>query len=116
MIRSLENAHRLLSSKKRAAFDLSLEHKESYDKYDTGRFGLGCLLARRLTEAGARSSEVTTEYQPFKSWDTHENGHTTLTRMKQVIDRPIAQLIRDLEARKLLNRTLSLSPPNLVAI
>lgn len=106
MLRSIDNAHRLLSSPDRKAFDLSLEPKESYAKYNTGRFGLGCLLARRLTEAGARFIEVTTEYVPFVSWDTHENGHTTLVKMKQQIDQPIAQLIRDLEERKLLDRTL----------
>ena len=60
------------------AFDISLEPKESYEKYDTGRFGRGCLLARRLIEAGARFIEVTTEYVPFLYWDTHANGHTTL--------------------------------------
>ena len=75
-------------------------------RYNTGRFGQGCLLARRLTEAGARFIEVTTEYVPFLSWDTHENGHATYTEMKQQIDRPIAQLILDLEARGLLDRTL----------
>ncbi len=106
MLRAMENAHRLLSSPDRKAFDLSLEPKESYDKYNTSRFGLGCLLARRLTEAGARFIEVTTEYVPFVSWDTHENGHTTAKEMKQVIDRPVAQLILDLEARGLLDRTL----------
>src|SRR5262245_29204349 len=106
MLRALDNAHRLLSSKERDAFDLANEPKESYEKYNTGRFGLGCLLARRLTEAGARFIEVTTEYVPFLHWDTHENGHTTVERMKQEIDRPIAQLILDLEARKLLDRTL----------
>ncbi len=106
MIRAMDNAHRLLSSPDRKAFDLSLEPKESYDAYNTGRFGLGCLLARRLTEAGARFIEVTTEYVPFLHWDTHEKGHETVARMKQEIDRPIAQLIRDLESRKLLDRTL----------
>ena len=70
-------AHRLLSSPDAKAFDLSLEPKESYDKYNTGRFGHGCLLARRLIEAGARFIEVTTEYIPFVHWDTHENGHAT---------------------------------------
>ncbi len=106
LLRSMDNAHRLLVSKERAAFDISLEPKESYEKYDTGRFGRGCLLARRLVEAGARYVEVTTEYVPFLNWDTHANGHTTLKRMKQEIDRPIAQLILDLEARGLLDRTL----------
>jgi hypothetical protein len=106
MLRSIDNAHRLLSSPDRDAFDLSKEPKESFDRYNTGRFGLGCLLARRLTEAGARYIEVTTEYVPFLSWDTHENGHETLVGMKKQIDRPIAQLILDLEQRGLLDRTL----------
>jgi len=106
LIRSLENAHRLLDSPAAKAFDLSLEPKESREKYDTGRFGRGCLLARRLTEAGARFIEVTTEYIPFVHWDTHENGHTTVKRLKKEVDRPIAQLILDLESRGLLDRTL----------
>jgi hypothetical protein len=106
MLRSLDNAQRLLSSPERAAFDISLEPKESFDKYNTGRFGRGCLLARRLVESGARFVEVTTEYVPFLNWDTHANGHTTLQRMKQEIDLPIAQLILDLEQRGMLNRTL----------
>ena len=106
MMRSMDGAYRLLESKEREAFDISLEPKESYEKYDTGRFGRGCLLARRLVEAGARYVEVTTEYVPFLHWDTHADGHTTLRRMKSEIDRPIAQLILDLEARGLLDRTL----------
>jgi uncharacterized protein (DUF1501 family) len=106
MLRAMENAYRLLNSPERKAFDLALEPKDSYAKYNTGRFGLGCLLARRLIEAGARFIEVTTEYVPFLHWDTHENGHTTAERMKKEIDRPIAQLILDLEARGRLDRTL----------
>jgi hypothetical protein len=106
MLRALDNAHRLLSAKERAAFDISLEPKESYEKYDTGRFGRGCLLARRLVESGARFVEVTTEYVPFLNWDTHANGHTTLKEMKKQIDLPIAQLILDLESLGLLDRTL----------
>ena len=106
MLRSMENAHRLLGSKDRAAFDLSREPKESFDAYNASRFGRGCLLARRLVEAGARFIEVTTEYVPFLHWDTHENGHATAARMKQEIDRPIARLILDLEQRALLDRTL----------
>ena len=106
MIRAMENAHRLLSSPDRVAFDLSDEPKKSYDKYNNGRFGLGCLLARRLVEAGTRFVEVTTEYVPFEGWDTHEEGHSRLVKMKESIDRPIAQLILDLEERGMLDRTL----------
>lgn len=106
MLRSMESAHRLLQSKEKDAFDLTLESKESYAKYGDTRFGRGCLLARRLAEQGARFVEVTTEYVPFLHWDHHENGHTTQARMKKEIDQPIAQLILDLEERGLLDRTL----------
>lgn len=106
ILRSLDNAYRLLSSEDRKAFDIHQEPKESLEKYDTSRFGRGCLLARRLIEAGSRFVEVTTEYVPFLHWDTHADGHTTVARMHREIDRPIAQLIRDLESRKILDRTL----------
>jgi hypothetical protein len=106
LLRSVDAAHRLLTSGSAKAFDLSLEPRKNYDTYNTGRFGLGCLLARRLAEAGARFVEVTSEYIPFKNWDTHENGHQRLIDMKRQIDAPIAQLVLDLEERGLLNRTL----------
>jgi hypothetical protein len=130
LLRSLDNAYRLLSSPAAKAFDLTLEPLESIRKYVPGyepgsrfnaaqdrfgakyeqqmigRFGLGCLLARRLAEVGARYIEVTTEYIPFLNWDTHENGHTRAEAMKMQIDAPIAQLVLDLESRGLLNRTL----------
>ena len=129
-LRAMDNAHRLLSSPAAKAFDLSLEPKESVAKYvpagfdparidgtkqnrdgdyeagTIGRFGLGCLLARRLAEVGARFIEVTTEYIPFLNWDTHENGHARMVNMKKMIDAPVAQLILDLEQRGLLDRTL----------
>ena len=104
--RSMEQAYVLLKSPEAAAFDLSKEPKESYDIYNTGKFGLGCLMARRLTEQGARFISVTTEYEPFKNWDTHENGHTRLADMKKQIDAPIAQLIKDLDKTGHLDRTL----------
>jgi hypothetical protein len=130
LMRAYDNAHRLLSSPAAQAFDLSkepIEHVRKYvpgyergqqfnasrdrfgAKYEqqmVGRFGLGCLLARRLCEVGARYIEVTTEYIPFLNWDTHENGHTRIAEMKKQIDAPIAQLVLDLEERGLLDRTL----------
>jgi len=106
LIRSLDAADRLLRSPSAKAFDLSLEPKESFDAYNTGRFGQGCLLARRLVEAGARYVEVTSEYIPFLYWDSHENGHERAAAMKTLIDAPVAQLVRDLDERGLLDRTL----------
>ncbi|MGY4386425.1 hypothetical protein ACVWYN_003480 [Pedobacter sp. UYP24] len=104
--RSMEQAYILLNSPEAKAFDLSLEPKESYDIYNTGKFGLGCLMARRLTDQGARFISVTTEYEPFKGWDTHDNGYTRLVDMKKQIDGPVAQLIKDLEKSGRLDRTL----------
>lgn len=106
LLQSLESANRLLESPASQAFDLALEPESSFRKYNTGKFGLGCLLARRLAEAGTRFIEVTTEYIPFKGWDTHDNGHTRLIDMKKSIDAPVAQLVRDLDDRGLLDRTL----------
>jgi hypothetical protein len=94
------------SSPVTTAFNLSLEPDAVSRKYNTGGFGLGCLTARRLAEAGARFIEVSTEYEPFKGWDMHENGHVRMIAMKKLIDAPIAQLILDLEERGLLERTL----------
>jgi Protein of unknown function (DUF1501) len=106
LVRSLDAADRLLRSSSAKAFDLSLEPKPAFDAYNTGRFGQGCLLARRLIESGARYVEVTSEYIPFLYWDSHENGHERAAAMKRMIDAPIAQLVRDLEERGLLERTL----------
>ncbi len=106
LVKSLDAADRLLRSPSAKAFDLSLEPKAAFDAYNTGRFGQGCLLARRLVEAGARYVEVTSEYIPFVYWDSHENGHERAVAMKKLIDAPVAQLVRDLDERGLLDRTL----------
>jgi hypothetical protein len=106
MIHALEHAYRLMKSPAARAFDLSLESKRAFQTYNTSPFGLGCLLARRLVEFGARFIEVHVPYKPFGYWDTHDNGHTRVVEVKQMIDRPVAQLIRDLRDRGLLDRTL----------
>src|SRR5260370_10790556 len=76
LLRSVDAADRLLSSGSAKAFDLSLEPRKSYDTYNTGRFGLGCLLSRRLTEAGSRFIDDTCAYIPFMNCDTHENDQS----------------------------------------
>ncbi|GAC1299749.1 MAG: DUF1501 domain-containing protein [Isosphaeraceae bacterium] len=105
-LKRIDAAYELMESPAASAFDLSLEPKDVYDGYNTGRFGLGCLLARRLVEAGSRFVEVTTEYIPFQGWDTHEDGHSRTEGMMKSIDAPIARLVTELEERGLLKRTL----------
>ena len=106
LVKSLDAADRLLMSPVAKAFDVSLESGTNVSAYSASRFGQGCLLARRLVEAGARYVEVTSEYIPFLYWDTHEHGHDRAVAMKKIIDAPVAQLIRDLDERGLLDRTL----------
>jgi hypothetical protein len=106
LVRSLDAADRLLNSPSALAFDLAREPADRAAAYGSSRFGRGCLLARRLVEGGARYVEVTSEYIPFVYWDTHEHGHERAEAMKAIIDAPIAQLVRDLDERGLLDRTL----------
>jgi arylsulfatase A-like enzyme len=103
---AVDGARRLLHSPAAVALDLAREPKPAAAPYGTSRFGLGCLLARRLIESGVRFVEVAYEYEQFKNWDTHEDGHRRYTAMKQEIDGPLSQLIRDLDERTLLSRTL----------
>ena len=56
MLRSMDNAQRLLGAKERDAFDITLEPKERAENYGASRFGRGCLLARRLVESAHASS------------------------------------------------------------
>lgn len=106
MLKSMDNAYRLMQSPKSQALDLSLEPNETRAKYDTGPFGRGCLLARRLIEAGTRFVEVHVDFENAKGWDTHNDGHNGQAAMKKVIDGPVATLVRELEERGLLERTL----------
>ena len=91
-----------------AAYEPKIAAADLLDKnyYFGQRFGRGLLLARRLVEAGARFVQVEYQYGAFRGFDTHENGWRRLAEMKRQIDGPIAQLIRDLKERGLLQRTL----------
>jgi len=91
-----------------AAYEPQIEPDALLDKsyYHGRRFGHGLLLARRLVESGARFVQVEYQYGPFKGFDTHEHGQRRLAEMKKQFDRPLAQLIRDLADRGLLERTL----------
>lgn len=106
MLDAMEQAYRLVTSPSASAFDLSSEPKHVYEAYDTGNFGLGCLLARRLVEAGSRFIEVEISFDNTKGWDLHSDGHRGIKSMKKLIDQPAAQLIRDLDERQMLDRTL----------
>ncbi|MEM8955642.1 MAG: DUF1501 domain-containing protein [Verrucomicrobiota bacterium] len=92
---------RLLRSKDLEAFDLSKESKQTRERYGEGKFGQGCLLARRLVEAGIRYVEVTDN-----GWDMHTNLEAEMEEKAPPMDKAYAALIQDLESRGLLDSTL----------
>lgn len=91
-----------------AQYEPEIASGEVADKsyYHGRRFGHGLLLARRLVERGSRMIQVEYQYGPFKGFDMHENGHSRMAEMKKQIDRPIARLVKDLDERGLLDKTL----------
>src|SRR5262249_38409383 len=97
----------LMRSNKARAFDLSQEPASVRDTYGDCSFGQGCLLARRLVEAGVPFVEV--YHAPTAGgWDSHTGmRHTEVkTLAMPQLDRGMSALIRDLESRGLLKDTL----------
>ncbi len=91
----------LMRSPEAKAFDLSLEPSASRAAYGNSRFGDGCLLARRLVEAGVSFVEVT-----LGGWDTHQNNFERVKTLSQQVDPAMSALITDLRQRGLLDSTL----------
>lgn len=120
--KQMDEARALMDSPVKKAFNYAKEEKPEVlaayepeitsDKlldtsyYYGKRFAHGLLLARRLVESGARFVQVEYQYGPFKGFDIHESGAPRMREMKQQVDRSIAQLIKDLDQRGLLKRTL----------
>lgn len=70
-------------------------------------FGRECLLARRMVERGVRFIELTCPGLTGNDrWDAHSNLRKNHSQNSQSIDQPIAALIKDLDARGLLDETL----------
>lgn len=94
-------AQRMIQSTQMKAFDLDQEPTAAREAYGSGTFADGCLLARRLVETGVTFVEVS-----LSNWDTHADNFNTVRRLSGQTDRAIAQLIRDLKERGLLDTTL----------
>jgi uncharacterized protein (DUF1501 family) len=76
------------------------------DEPATADYGLRCLMARRLVEAGVRFVHVST---PINTpWDNHNNLQAGITEISAKIDRPSAALIADLKQRGMLDSTIVL--------
>lgn len=98
---SVLRAVELMRSGKTKAFTLTDEPASSREAYGQSKFGQGCLLARRLVEAGVAFVEVS-----LGGWDTHNNTPNRIKTLSQQLDAPMATLIKDLKERGLLDSTL----------
>ena len=102
-----EQAFQLVASQTvRRAFDLTREPRTLRDRYGRSPFGQGCLLARRLVEAGVRL--VTVNWARDDAyWDTHANNFRDLKeKLLPPFDLGFSALLEDLHQRGLLNETL----------
>ena len=96
-----DEAVSLMKSKDLAVFDLTQEKDEVRDRYGRGKFGQGCLLARRLVENGVKYIEVDNG-----GWDSHGNNFRQVEAKGAALDQALSALLADLEASGLLKTTL----------
>jgi hypothetical protein len=104
----MDSAANMVRSPRLRAFDLSQETDAVRDRYGRTPFGQGCLLARRLVEAGVTFVEVTLAAVPsaMGGWDTHQNNFDSTKVLSGVADTGFASLLRELRERGRLERTL----------
>jgi hypothetical protein len=98
-----EKAHSIITGPTaKKAFDLNQESEKTRERYGKNSLGHGCLLARRLIDAGVQFVTVTDG-----GWDTHTNNFKSLKdRLMPRVDRAISALVDDLDSRGMLDETL----------
>jgi hypothetical protein len=114
---SYQKAVAMLTSKEfKNAFDLSQETKTLRDRYGRTTYGQGCLLARRLVEAGAKFVTVYLSASiggDNGGWDVHGFDNKPMDPILKNYLLPLTNitlsaLLEDLEQRGLLDDTLVL--------
>lgn len=107
----------LNSTAVREAFDLSQEPSALREAYGRTTYGQGCLLARRLVEAGVRfvnvyfDQSIGGQSTTSGGWDTHGFNNTRMypilkERHLPLTDQTLPALLTDLDDRGLLDETL----------
>lgn len=106
----------LTAPRVKQAFDLSQEPAALRAQYGRTTYGQGCLLARRLVEAGARF--ITVYFAASiggqgntGGWDTHGFNNKPMypilkNYLLPITDQAVPTLLEDLDARGLLDETL----------
>jgi len=95
------SASQMVLSPRLKAFDVSQEKAALRDRYGRTPFGQGCLLARRLVEAGVTFIEIDSN-----GWDTHQDNFNRTKSLSANVDPGFAALVTDLKERGLLEKTL----------
>jgi hypothetical protein len=100
--RILDKTVSLMTSDQLDAFRVADEPQQTRERYGDSNVGRGCLLARRLLEAGVPFVEV-----DFGGWDNHQNVFDTLRddRLPN-LDQALSALVEDLDARGRLADTV----------
>ena len=104
---AIDQSLKLSSPEFTRAFRLDEEKADLRASYG-GEFGQRCLLARRLVERGVRFIEVShnLNFINGNGWDVHNGGIKQQHGLIADLDIAMATLITDLEARRMLDRTL----------
>ena len=97
-----ERAYSLISSPQaREAFNIETEDPKLRDEYGRNEAGQRMLMARRLVAAGVRLVTLT-----YGGWDMHNSITPGMRSQMPAFDQALATLLRDLDERGLLKRTL----------
>jgi len=91
----------MVLSPRMKAFDLEGEDTTVRASYGRSAFGQGCLLARRLVQAGVTFVEVRSN-----GWDTHQQSAERVGKNASTVDPGFASLVADLKAKGMLEKTL----------
>jgi len=92
--KAIEKTAMLLTSKQMEAFKVNKEPKDVQDRYGTTGFAKGCLMARRLVEAGVPFVEV-----DLGGWDMHNGVFAALEKKLPELDKAMSALVEDLVQR-----------------
>ena len=100
-------AMQLMSHDVVQAFQLDSESSSVREAYGKGRFGQGCLLARRLIERGVPFVEVALGSPDGGGvgWDTHQGNFAAVKTLSGELDAGWSQLMIELRERGLLEST-----------
>ena len=92
---------KMILSPRIKSFELDGEDPALRASYGETPFGQGCLLARRLVQAGVTFVEVRSN-----GWDTHDDLKGRVGKLAGTVDPAFATLISDLKSRGMLDTTL----------